>query len=106
MVGTVAETTRRAYIGLPFDMADERYVAAFDVMWESAVALVDAFAPDAPEAISNCSALAVLAYLWSHRSGEVSAAGVVQPGDALRKSGALSMLLDYRVAGAVTLAET
>jgi len=98
--------TRRAYIGLPADMNDPDYLATITAMWDAAVKLVDDHAPDAPEAVSNAAALNVFAYLWGDRGGHASMTHVTQPGaDPLRKSGALSMLSDYRVAAAVTPTE-
>lgn len=98
--------TRRAYIGLPEAMDDPNYLATITAMWDAAVELVDGHAPDAPEAVSNAAALNVFAYLWADRGGHASMKHVTQPGaDPLRKSGALSMLADYREAVAVTPSE-
>ena len=102
-VGTVSDAKRRAYIGAPAT-GDADLDGVVDMLWDAAVTAVDAYAEDAPEAVSNLAALTLFAYLFSNRGGEFGGDDpYVRTGNALRKSGAMGLLRPYAVhrAGAV-----
>lgn len=65
----------------------------------AAVAMVEKYAPDAPEAVQNEATVRLAAYLYDTREGR----GVVNP---LASSGAQAMLAPYRVKRARSLDAT
>ncbi len=87
----VTEAERREYVGLPQGGSN----VVLDLIWAAVETEIERHAPDAPVAVQKLAALSALSYAWSNRGGDRNEAGDIVPANALRKSGALTLLRPY-----------